>query len=124
MRAGRVPAGLAVNVLQFLRVPRTAIRFDADKSAMRLDVRIGSILQPAQWVRTAREISECGFDLRAFSESFVESFAESAERQRIAEDQDADAVGLMRDGLRFHGGRVCDRQERTHRRRDYLLRAM
>jgi len=102
----------------------TWIRFDADESAMRLNVRVGSILQPAQRVRAAREISERGFDLRALPESFVESFTESAQRERISEDQNADAVGLMRDGLLFDGHQLRDHQEQAYAGRDYLLRAM
>src|SRR5882724_10276744 len=102
----------------------TWILFDADESAMRLNVGIGSILQPAQRVRAAGEISERGFDLRALPESFVESFTESAQRERISEDKNADSVGLMRDRLGFHGHQLRDRQEQACAGCDYLLRAM
>src|SRR2546429_1631033 len=109
MRAGRVSAGLAVDVLQLPDAPRTWIRFDADEAAMRLDVGVGPVLQPAQWIGAASEIGKRRFDLRTFPEPFVESFPESTERERIAENKNADAVRwrrrvLMRGRLHFLRG--------------------
>src|ERR1044071_8932803 len=76
---------------------------------MRLDVRVGPVLQPAQRIRPAGEISERRLHLRTLAKSFVEPFPESAERERIAKNKDTEAAGLrrrvlLRRGLMFGGG--------------------
>ena len=89
---GHVAAPHAIDVLQFSR-PARAVRLDADESAMRLDVGVGPLFQPAQRIRPAGDVGEGGFHARTFPEPFVEPFSKSAQRQRVAQDQDVDALG-------------------------------
>src|SRR5207237_6307088 len=100
MRSGNGTASHAVDVLELLGATRAG-RFDAHESAVRFDAGVGSVLQPAQRIRAAGEVSEGGFNERTFPESFVETFSESTKRERIAQNQNFDTVlrcgGLVRE---------------------------
>src|SRR5438552_3512768 len=114
MRDWHVPASHAVDVLQFSRTTRT-VRLDANESAMRLDVRVRPLLEPAQRIRSTSDVGKRALHPRIFPEPFVEAFSKSAQSQRVAQNQDVDAFRrggrLEGDGLHFaHGLRLLCKQ--------------
>src|SRR5437762_14346878 len=90
MRTGRMTPDLTVDILDFPHHAPTE-RLHAHETAMPLDIRVWFFLQPAQRIRSAREVGEGRVHVRTLAKFFVEPFPESAKRERIAEDQDIHA---------------------------------
>src|SRR5204862_3555847 len=94
-------ARLTIDIVHFPH-HAAAEGFHADEAAMCLDAGVRSVFQPAQWICAAGEVGESRFGERTLPKSFIEAFPESAERERIAEDQNFYALGVIRDRRGFN----------------------
>ena len=115
VRDGNMPAPHAINVLQFPRAARS-VRFDTHEPAMRLDVRVGPLLQPTQRRRPASDVSKRGFELRALPKPFVQSLSETAQGQRITQNYHAHAFLFWR-RVWLRGRRLSFRRLRLRKNR-------
>ncbi len=93
----------APRVLHFARLFCARPRLDAPVAAVRLDAGIRFLFQPTERVRATSHVGEGRAHLRILAETFIETLAKAAERERIAEDKD---IQLSRLGRRRGSARL------------------